>query len=285
MVDAVDLYLDRLRREPPPPLSAAALPAARRGFDKVCAYLYPGAPDVPVRDELTGALRLRLYGADADKLVLFFHGGGFVMGSLDSHDGFCRDLAERSGAQIASVGYRLAPENPWPAAPNDAAKAFAWARGRATNVIVMGDSAGGTLAATLGQGAPTPALQVLLYPALDLTASTPSHREFVEGYGLDAVSARFCYDAYVAAERRADPAVSPGRTANLAHAAPAVIVIGGRDLLRDEGLDYAARLQAAGVPVQLIRHDRMVHGFVTMPKLFREAGEVLGELATKIREV
>ena len=284
-MDAVDLYLDRLRRESPPPLSAATLQSARRGFDKVCAYLYPGAPEVAVREEHAGALRLRLYGPDAAKLVLFFHGGGFVMGSLDSHDGLCRDLAARSGAQVVSVDYRLAPEHPWPAAHDDAAAAFAWACGRAKSIVVMGDSAGGSLAATLGQGTPAPVSQVLLYPALDLTASTPSHREFAEGYGLDAASARFCFDAYAPKDRRADPAVSPGRTANLAHTAPAVIVIGGRDLLRDEGLDYAARLQAAGVPVQLIRHDRMVHGFVTMPKLFREAGEVLGELATRIREV
>lgn len=290
--DATDRYLDRLRREPPPPLTRDGLAAARRAFDEAMRRLHPvPAIDLDVRAEHpAGCPPLRLYrGATPDCAILFFHGGGFVMGSLDSHDALCRALAAATRALVVSVAYRLAPEHPFPAARDDARAAMNWLRrnlgtlgipeGR---IAVMGDSAGGGLAAGLAADAPTPFLQILLYPALDLTASSPSHRAFAAGFGLDAATIDFCYRAYVPDAERRGAEASPVSRADLAAAAPALLVLGDLDPLRDEGLAYADSLRAAGVPVTVLRYPRMVHGFVTMPRLFPEACEALAEIAALV---
>lgn len=286
-MDATDRFLDRMRRNPPPPLRRDRLAEARAEFDDLSGYLYPGELP-PGRDECCGTLSLRIYG-DLDTTpaaILFLHGGGFVVGSLASHDGLCRDLAARTGAAVVAVGYRLAPEHPWPEAIKDALAAWTWLQAHAPHrrLAVMGDSAGGSLAALLAQGRPAPQLQILLYPALDLTCAQPSHAEFAEGYGLDGDAIGFCYDAYIPADRRGDPAVSPGLHAQLSDSAPALIISAGLDALRDEARAYAARLRGAGVSVRHLEFTRAPHGFVTMPRLFPDfAASAMDAITVAIR--
>ena len=287
MMDATDRFLARMRQNAPPPMRHDRLAEMRAEFDSLSEYLYPGAL-LPGRDEFCGALRLRIYGdmAAAPAAILFLHGGGFVLGSLESHDALCRDLSARTGAAVVAVNYRLAPEHPWPAAVKDALAAWTWLHARAPRhrLVVMGDSAGGSLAALLAQGRPAPHLQILLYPALDLTCAQPSHAEFAEGYGLDGSAIGFCYDAYVPAEKRGDPAISPGLRNDVAGSAPALIISAGLDALRDEGRAYAARLRAAGVAVRHLEVARAPHGFVTMPRLFPDlAAAAMDAITAAIR--
>jgi len=290
----VDRYLDRLRRTPMPVLDARTLEGARRAFIENSHKLYPATaamgavearalqpPDCPA---------LRVYrGASAPRFaLLFLHGGGFVLGSLDSHDALCRDIAARTGAVVVAVDYRLAPEHRYPAALVDARAAMRWlaADGVALDVpagriAVMGDSAGGALAAALALDELRPLLQILVYPALDLTASSPSHRAYGAGYGLDSETIAFCYDAY-APDSASRHAASVARRDDLTGAAPAIIAVGEFDPLRDEVLRHAERLDAAGVPVTLLRYPRMVHGFLSMPRLFAEATRALDEISEAI---
>lgn len=290
----VDDYLRRLRRAPPPPMTRAALPEIRARFAGTLAAGYPQRPISAVRDALAtagdGSVPVRIYepGAGPGPAILYFHGGGFVLGSIGTHDGLCRDLAARTGWTVVSVDYRLAPEAPYPAALDDALTAFDWlAAGNdevdadPTRLVVMGDSAGGYLAAQLALRR-RPALQVLLYPALDLTASRPSHVEFGEGFGLDSAAIGFCYECFVPPARRPEGEVSPLLAASLSNASPALIVAGSHDPLRDEAMDYARRLalEAQGVSLRIVH--RMLHGFLTAPTVFDEAGEVLGLITDEL---
>jgi len=278
-MDATDQYLDRLRAAPPVPLTRETLGRFRAEMDRMAPRLYPAAAAVAIEDAMAGAVPVRVYG-DAGRqggaVVLFLHGGGFVMGSLASHDGICRDLAARIEGIVVAVDYRLAPEHPFPAGLRDAEAALDWARGRwpGRPVVVMGDSAGGHLAAWLAGRDPVPALQVLVYPALDPDCATASHRDYAAGFGLDRPVTRFCWDAYA-------PTALPQPAARC----PAVVVTGGLDPLCDEGRAFAAALGRAGGVVRSFHYPRMVHGFLSMPRLFEEAGDVLVLLAAIIRGI
>ena len=207
-------------------------------------------------------------------LVLYAHGGGWVTGSLASHDRLCRILSARLQAVVAAVDYRCAPEHVFPAALDDVVLAWQWMRANARNLgadgarfAVAGDSSGGNLAAALtlrlrAAGAPQPQLQLLLYPALDATCSRGSYREFANGFNLAATQMAWYWDAYRAGALRDAPELSPLAAASLAGLAPAVVAIAECDVLRDDGLDYAKKLEAAGVPVRLIRCEGMIHGFL-----------------------
>ncbi|MGH8714123.1 MAG: alpha/beta hydrolase [Casimicrobiaceae bacterium] len=225
----------------------------------------------------SGAVPVRVYrpGApDALPLVVYAHGGGWVTGSLDSHDRLCRILANRLRAVLVAVAYRCAPENVYPAALDDFEAAWRWARAEAKSLgadgarfAVAGDSSGGNLAAALtlrlrSDGAPQPNLQLLLYPALDATCSRPSYREFATGYNLSAVQMAWYWDAYRAGAAKSAVGLSPLAAADPSGLPPAVIVVADHDVLRDDALDYAARLEAAHVPVRLIRCTGMIHGFL-----------------------
>jgi acetyl esterase len=253
-----------------------------------------------VRDlELEGAagsLFARLYVPDtgdrASALVVYFHGGGFVVGDLDTHDNVCRFLAERSGARVLAVDYRLAPECPFPAAYDDAVAAFRWAAdhsqelgGDPARLGVAGDSAGGNLAAgvalTCGaQGGPAPAFQLLFYPWLDLADKRPSYRLFREGFYLTEADLDWYGGHYVTAESDArDARCSPLMAGELDRSAPAYIATAGFDPLRDDGEAYARRLREAGVSAVSRRHPGLIHGFVNTVSVGRVGREAVLEAA------
>ena len=206
-------------------------------------------------------------------LLLYAHGGGWVAGSLGSHDKLCRILANAFACVIVAVDYALAPEHVYPVALDDVETAWHWARANARELgadgvrfFVAGDSSGGNLAAALGlrlvrAGAQQPDLQILLYPALDGLCRGVSHREFATGYNLTALEMAWFWDAYRAGAEL-HPELSPLSAPDLGGLAPAVVAVATADVLRDDGLEYARRLEAAGVPVRVIQCTGMVHGFL-----------------------
>lgn len=211
--------------------------------------------------------------------VVYAHGGGFVFCDLDSHDGLCRDLANRLTAVVVSVDYRRAPEHPWPAGAEDVYAVARWVSDNCITlgvdtgrIAVGGDSAGGNLAAVTAlmardRGGPTLAAQLLLYPMITPDFSTESHRLFGSGYYNPTRALQWYWEQYVPDEsHRLHPYASPIH-ADLAGLPPAVVVIAGHDPLRDEGLAYGAALDAAGVPTTFRRFDGGIHGFMTMPML------------------
>jgi acetyl esterase len=232
-----------------------------------------------------GPLRARHYqppnvsGSQKPSLLVFFHGGGFVIGDLDTHDEACRMLCRYAGVQVLSVDYRLAPEHPFPAAVDDALAAFRWAAAHASElgadaerVAVGGDSAGGNLSAVTAQlaardGGPAPALQLLIYPAVDLTtARAASGRLFAEGFYLTENDRQWAARHYFSGSERdaTDPRASPALADDLSGLAPAVVITGGFDPLRDEGEAYAEALRKAGTRVVLDRAPELIHGFINM---------------------
>jgi acetyl esterase len=224
-----------------------------------------------------GPVAVRVYRPESRTplaLVLYAHGGGWVTGSLDSHDKLCRMLANRLGAVLVAVDYRLAPEHAYPAALDDIEAAWLWIRAEAQALgadgkrfAVAGDSSGGNLAAALTlrlarAGAAQPDAQLLFYPALDATCSRASYREFATGYNLSGAQMAWYWDAYRAGAASYAPELSPLAAGDLSGLPPAVIAVAGADVLRGEGLDYARRLQDAGVAVQIVDCSGTIHGFL-----------------------
>lgn len=209
-------------------------------------------------------------------LVVFYHGGGFVVGSRASHDSVARHLAVNAGVDVLSVDYRLAPENPFPAAVDDSVAAFRYAVERAPSwgidpkvIGVAGDSAGGNLAAVVSQlvrgDKVVPAHQLLIYPVTDGSSSRASRKEFAKGYFLTEEVMDWFIDNYVPdVAQRTDPRVSPLLADDLSGLPPAHVIVAGFDPLRDEGVAYADALRDAGVPVTFERAGGMIHGFVNM---------------------
>lgn len=235
-------------------------------------------------------------------LLVFFHGGGFVLGSLDTHDTLCRLLCRHARLNVLSVDYRLAPEHPFPAAVNDALAAFSWARrfagtlgADASRVCVGGDDAGGNLSAVVAQqthhaGWPAPDAQLLIYPQLEAMEETRSHALFATGFPLEREDLDWFMDRYVqAGVDPLDGRLSPARLADAAGLPPAHIVTAGFDPLRDEAESYARKLCGAGVRAQLYRYGSFVHGFLHMLGASPAALAVAIELATTfgafVREV
>ncbi|WBQ04608.1 alpha/beta hydrolase [Kribbella sp. CA-293567] len=229
-------------------------------------------------------------------LLVFFHGGGWVVGDLDSHDAYCRALADDAGIRVLAVDYRLAPEAEAPVAAEDAIAAFNWALEHAEDlgadpayVGVGGDSAGGNLAAVVAQqcvlrGFAPPAHQILIYPALDLVGRRPSRDLFAEGFFLSDPDILW-YRAHYTPDPaiRPSPLVSPLLAEDLTGLAPAIIVTAGFDPLRDEGNEYATRLTAAGVPVTHTCEPAMVHGFANILALPGETRAAQSRLTDSIR--
>ncbi len=248
--------------------------------------LQPPRPDVASVREIAipgrdGPIAARVYvpfGATRPRpLLLYFHGGGWVVGSLEGYDTSCRRLALAADSVVVSVDYRLAPEHPFPAAVNDAWDATTWCVSAADDlgidpkrVIVAGDSAGGSLAAVLAiqsrdEGGPPIALQVLIYPATDLTRESPSYARNASGYMLTAAALRWFIDRYVPdPAQRTDWRASPLLHPALEGVAPALVISAEYDPLVDENEAYAKRLEAAGVPTQYACFPGMIHPFFTL---------------------
>lgn len=261
------------------------------GLDEVRELELPGA---------STSIPARLYVPDGTEsetaLVVYLHGGGFVVGDLDTHDSLCRFLARHSGARIVSVDYRLAPEAPFPASLDDARAAFRGVVEQAADLSadpgrigVAGDSAGGNLAVgvarlCLEDGGPGPAFQLLFYPWLDLAHKRPSYRLFGEGFYLTESDLDWYAGKYLArADEAQDPRCSPLQADSLAGLPPTYVATAGFDPLRDEGEDFARRLRSSGVPVALRRHAGLIHGFANTVSVGHVGREAVLEAAGALR--
>jgi len=299
----LSLALLERRREPPletlPPAEARQ---ARRRLAAVCAGkpVAVGAVNELLLDTEV-PLRARHYAPSEaggpQPLLVFYHGGGFTFGDLDTHDVVCRILCRHAGAHVLAVDYRLAPEHPFPAAVEDARAALGWAYANAgrlgadpRRIGAGGDSAGGNLAAVVSQlaahdGGPAPVLQLLIYPATDFTRRRRSRELFGEGFLLTTTEMKWFETNYLGAARTqaSDPRASPLLAEDLSGLAPALVVTAAFDPLRDEGEDYAKALQAAGTPATLRRFPGLIHGFISAAGLSRTCREALIEIAGATR--
>ncbi|MFZ3469621.1 alpha/beta hydrolase [Streptomyces sp. 4.24] len=282
----------------PGPGDVAALrAAAAAGRDPGRA---PGVEVASVRDAVADGVPVRIYdpapGAAGRPLVAWFHGGGWVMCGLDTHDALCRALAAASGAVVVSADYRLAPEHPWPAAPDDALTVLLWARARAAalgcdpaRLVVAGDSSGGNLAAVTALRAPELiAGQLLFYPPLDASMDSPSVAGFGEGYFHTAAHMAWYWDQYVGGGDPDHPHVSPLRAPDLSGLPRTLIVLADCDVLRDEGLAYGRRLGEAGVDCGVHLVPGVFHGFLGLPLpaaagVIRAAGAWLAATAAAVK--
>jgi acetyl esterase len=297
------LLLDQMASMGTPPLHTMSVPDARAMMESINALLGQGEEVAHVEDREipgpAGAIPTRLYrpeGTAPLPFLVYFHGGGWVLGGLGSHDVVCRSLANASGCAVLAIDYRLAPEHIFPAAVDDCYAAASWAVANAKSlgadparVAVGGDSAGGNLTAVVAQlarhrGGPALRFQLLVYPATDANTDTPSYHENATGYFLELEGMRWFYDHYLPARPdRTDPRASPLRTADLRGLPPALVITAEFDPLRDEGEAYAARLREAGVPVTLTRYHGMIHGFFGMGPLLDQGKRAVLEAAAALR--
>ena len=301
----IQLLLALNERRPQPPLQSLS-PQQARLTRRRQAAVYAGRPALvgAVSDVVIDAptlLPARHYQpaepGGPHPLLVFYHGGGFMFGDLDTHDGVCRLLCRHAGSHVLAVDYRLAPEHPFPAAVEDARAAFGWACANAarlgadaSRVGVAGDSAGGNLAAAVALRArvsgPTLAAQVLVYPVTDSGRDTPSYRDNGDGYLLTEPDMAWFWDCYLGPDGDpADPFASPLRAADLAGLPPALVITAEYDPLRDEGEAYARHLDGFDVPVEAHRFDGMVHGFLGMEQLVPEADQAIARIGTFLRRV
>lgn len=302
----VRALLTLIRESGRPPFEALSPDEARRAYAASRAALQPAPDDVAEIRPLAapgraGDIPLRLYrgkGTSADEVlpcVLYMHGGGWIMGDLDSHDGVCRRLANEAGCRVVSVAYRLAPEHRFPAAVDDCADALRWLAGNAAGlkidparIALAGDSAGGNLAAVLalmGRDGTVPesVFQALLYPVLDLGMTAESYERIAEGMPITAASMRYFVDHYAPQPAdRSDWRASPGRAASLAGAPPALVLTCGHDPLCDEGRQYAHRLEREGVAVTALHLSDQTHGILTMGKAIGATAGILAFVAAAL---
>lgn len=300
--------LELIRQSGRPPYETLSPDEARAFYRQARDVLAPPPPPVAEVRDLSiptpagHTLPARLYRPGPPPpeplpLLIYFHGGGWVIGDLETHDVVCREIANRAGLGVLAVDYRLAPEHKFPAAIEDAFAATLWAHRTAADqgfdparIAVGGDSAGGNLAAVVtllarAQGGPPLAAQVLIYPATDLGMGHPSHQRWAEGYLLTRPTMEWFRAHYLSDPARevADWRVSPLRAGDFRNLPPAFVLTAEYDPLVDEGEDYAERLAAAGVAVETHRMPGMIHGFLTMGKVIPAADEALGRIAAYLR--
>lgn len=287
-----------------PPMSGNDVRSAREQLDRAAPTLELDPPtDVAAYDRdvegAEGPLRARVYTpasvqGPAPGLV-FFHGGGWVVGSLASHDVTCRSIASRAGVVVVSVDYRLAPEHPFPAASRDAIAATRWVLSHAASlgidpgrVAVGGDSAGGNLSAVVSQAlrddAARPVFQVLIYPATDLTRAMPSHAMFVDSYFLSKAAGDWYLGHFLPdAKSQTDPLASPLFATDLSRLPPALVITCGFDPLRDEGKAYADKMRAAGVEVESVCFEGQMHGVLMLGGAIRDGERMTDLVASRVR--
>jgi acetyl esterase len=248
-----------------------------------------------------GTIPVRMYrpeGIDTSSapLAMFFHGGGWVLCDLDSHDTICRAIANASGCVVVAVDYRLAPEHRFPIGVEDCYAATAWMASHSSTfgvdgrrMAVVGDSAGGNLAAAVAlmardRNGPAIALQVLLYPVIDHSDQTDSHRTIGDGYFLTSREVMYYWDQYLTKSEDGDnPYASPRRAASHQHLPPALIIVPEYDPLRDEGEAYGRVLIEAGVPTTIHRVPGMFHGFLNFVTVLDAADEAKREVGAALR--
>lgn len=299
--------IDLIKEVGRPPYETVGHIEARRLYLDARRALQPDPPPVGEVRDLTapgpaGPVSVRLYRAraagqgEAQPALVYFHGGGWVIGSLDSHDGVCRELANRADCTVLSIDYRLAPEHKFPAAVDDCVAATQWAWENAVSLgidrdrlAVGGDSAGGNLAAVVAlsardSGTPKLKFQLLIYPACDMGMGHGSIAEFAEQLPLTRSTMKWFIDLYLrGAADVPDWQASPLKAGNLKNLPPAYILTAGYDPLRDEGEAYAAALKAAGVAVEAKRFPGQIHGFLNMGKFIPETADALALLGAALK--
>ena len=298
--------LDLMQERGVPPTHTLSPDEARKLYRERRAFTQPAPPSVGEVRELQaegphGAIPLRLIrprGAAEDAalpVLVYYHGGGWVIGDLETHDTLCRELANGAGCAVIAVDYRLAPEQGFPAAVDDCLAATYWIARHAaalgldaTRLAVGGDSAGGNLAAVMTLAARDAgdlpiAFQLLIYPATDMRAIAPSHTSNGQGYLLTSDSIAYFRGHYIDAPQYQDWRASPLLHADLRRLPPALVLTAGFDPLRDEGAQYAQALTAAGNRASYVCFERQVHGFILMGKVLDEANTAVALCAAELR--
>ncbi len=296
-------FLDQAAASGAPPLNSLPVAEARK---VLIALFVPEQKESVQKIEdrkISGhdgyQIPIRIYtptGKGPFPLLVYFHGGGWVLGDIESHDGTSRELANKAGCIVVSVDYRLAPEHKFPAAPEDCYSATKWVAlnaaafgGDPARIAVGGDSAGGNLAAAVAQmaadrGAPGLVHQLLIYPVTNYSFDTPSYRDNGEGYLLTRDSMQWFWKHYLASDEDGkNPYASPMQARELRRVAPAFVITAEFDPLRDEGEAYAARLKDAGVPVELKRYNGAIHGFFNFGHIMDQGKEVMADAVTRLK--
>jgi len=288
------------------PFWSMSVPEARAAFSALCKM---GSPtDVPIGKVETieipgpaGAIAARVYtpvaaGGEALPAIVFFHGGGFVLGDLDCYDPLARMLTNESGCRLIAVDYRLAPEHVFPAAVDDCYGAFKWVEGNApalgvdaTRIAVAGDSAGGNLAAAAvlmakEKGAGPPAFQLLMYPALSADLQSGSAQEFAQGYFLGLQAIAWFMRHYAPNPDPGDYRLIPMSAKDVSGLPPTLIITAGCDPLRDGAKAYAGRLKAAGVKVTYVDYPTMIHSFFSMANFLPVAREAIAAAGKAVKD-
>jgi acetyl esterase len=290
-----------------PPTHTLSVEQARAWYRERRVFTQPEPPGVGQLRELSaegpgGAIPLRLYrpiGSSEGRalpVLVYYHGGGWTIGDLDTHDTLCRQVANGSGCAVVSVDYRMGPEHRFPAAVDDALAALRWVHAQAPalqldpgRIAVGGDSAGGNLAAVTAiaardGGGPVLSFQLLIYPATDMRAVAPSHTRNGQGYLLTADTVAYFRGHYVDEKQYDDWRASPLLHEDLSRLPPAFVLTAGYDPLRDEGLQYAQRLTEAGNVSTLVCFERQIHGFILMGKVIDEANAAVQLCAAQLRQ-
>ena len=282
------------------------LPELRQQLRVMVSLMDEPAPALPRIEDIripgpAGEIPARVYSASAAKTpqptVAYFHGGGWVQGDLETHHGLCARLAKHAGVLVVAVDYRLAPEHKFPAAVEDCLAAYRWLRTKGrdvgadlSRVAVAGDSAGGNLSAVVSQlaasaGVPAPTCQVLIYPAVDFSLETSSHRELADGHVIPRDRILWYMEQYLKSDAdKSDRRASPLRAPSLEGQPPAMIVTAGFDPLRDEGRAYGDRLREAGVDVVYREYPGQIHAFVSLTKAIPQGMACTLEIAQYLRE-
>jgi acetyl esterase len=297
------VLLDQITAIGGPQMHESSVEEARQMIGAMAAFSGEPPPIAEVVSRTVpgpaGEIPVRIFLPDGSRplpVLVYFHGGGWVIGGLDTHDVPCRVLANRAGCALVSVDYRLAPENKFPAAPEDCYAATRWVAENAASIgadasrlAIGGDSAGGNLAAVVAlmardRGGPSIVHQLLVYPVTDVGQDTPSYRDNAEGYLLTAADMAWFWNHYLAKPGDGEnPYASPLRAKSLRDLPPAHVITAELDPLRDEGEQYAARLKEAGVEVQLSRYDGMIHGFFGLGAILDQGKKAMREAAELLR--